>query len=71
MGPSFADLNIGIHKTFRLSEHARAELRAEAFNALNRTNYDAPVNKIGNAAFGNILTAADARQFQLLLRFTF
>lgn len=71
MGPSFADLNIGIHKTFRLSERARAELRAEAFNALNRTNYDAPVNNIGNAAFGNILTAADARQFQLLLRFTF
>ncbi|MBL8175701.1 MAG: TonB-dependent receptor [Bryobacterales bacterium] len=71
MGPNFADLNIGIHKHFRITERSGAELRAEVFNALNRANFDAPVNNIGNAAFGSILTAADPRQVQLLVRFTF
>lgn len=71
MSPNFADLNIGLHKNIRFTERIGAEFRAEAFNTLNRANYDAPINNIGNAAFGNILTAADARQLQLLLRLTF
>ncbi len=71
MGPNFVDINIGVHKHFRISERMGAELRGEVFNSLNRANYDAPVNNIGNAAFGSILTAADPRQFQLLLRVTF
>jgi hypothetical protein len=71
MGPNFVDINIGVHKHFRISERMGAELRGEVFNSLNRANYDAPVNNIGNAAFGSILMAADPRQFQLLLRVTF
>jgi len=71
IAPNFVDLNIGIHKRFRLTERLDLQFRAEAFNTLNRPNYDAPINNIANAAFGNILTAADPRQFQLLLRLGF
>ncbi|MBL8211832.1 MAG: TonB-dependent receptor [Bryobacterales bacterium] len=71
IGPNFIDLNIGIHKQFGITERLALQFRAEAFNTLNRANYDTPINNIANVAFGNILTAADPRQFQLLLRLSF
>lgn len=71
IAPNFIDLNIGVHKQFRFTERFSAQFRAEAFNSLNRANYDTPINNIANVAFGNILTAADPRQFQLLLRLSF
>jgi hypothetical protein len=39
--------------------------------ALNRANYDAPINNLGNVLFGRILTAGEARQFQLMLKVVF
>lgn len=71
IAPNFVEVNIGVHKRFQLTERFNLQFRAEAFNALNRVNYDPPVNNIANVAFGNILTAADPRQFQLLLRLGF
>lgn len=69
--PAFCDLNVSLQKSLVLSERWRLELRGEAFNVLNRANYDPPINNLANVAFGRILTAADARQMQLLLRLAF
>jgi hypothetical protein len=69
--PSFADVNLSLQKDFRLTERFNAQFRAEAFNALNRTNLDVPINNLGNVLFGRILTAGEARQFQLTLKVTF
>lgn len=69
--PSFVDINVSLQKSFSLSERLRAQFRAEAFNALNRANYDTPINNLGNALFGRVLTAAEARQFQLMLKVSF
>ncbi|MCS7023514.1 MAG: TonB-dependent receptor [Bryobacteraceae bacterium] len=71
IGPNFIDLNVALHKHFRLGERLQAQFRVEIFNTLNRPNYETPINNLGNAAFGRILTAADPRQFQLLLKFSF
>ena len=69
--PSFADVNLSLQKDFRLTERFNAQCRAEAFNALNRTNFDVPINNLGNVLFGRILTAGEARQFQLTFKVTF
>jgi len=69
--PNFADVNIALQKDIRLTERFNAQFRAEAFNALNRANYDVPINNLGNALFGRILTASEARQFQLMLKVVF
>jgi len=69
--PNFADVNISLQKNFRLTERFTAQFRAESFNALNRANYNVPINNLGNALFGRILTAGEARQFQLMLKVTF
>jgi hypothetical protein len=60
-----------LQREFRLTESAAMQLRVEAFNLLNRANYDPPINNIANAAFGRVLTSADGRQLQWLLRFSF
>jgi len=40
------------------------ELRAEAFNVLNRTNFRAPNGNRSAAAFGTIRSTYDPRQLQ-------
>ena len=47
------------------------ELRAEAFNLLNRVNYDLPDAFFGSPTFGRILSAQSPRRFQLGVRAMF
>ncbi len=41
-GPGYADWDVALYKTTRLSESSRLELRAEFFNILNHTNLQLP-----------------------------
>jgi len=41
-GPRIDVMNLGLHKEFSLTEHFKLEFRTEAFNALNKTNFDSP-----------------------------
>jgi hypothetical protein len=68
----FVDFSLALHKDFVVTERVRAEFRAEAFNALNRVNWNAPIATLANPAlFGRILNASDPRQFQLMLKLLF
>lgn len=69
--PSFSNLNLSIFRKFRIFERLTAELRAEAFNALNTVNWDAPSTNTNSATYGLILSAADPRQVQIGLRLAF
>jgi hypothetical protein len=59
-----------MHKQFRLwSEASKLEFRAEAFNAINRTNLGAPDGNRSNGSFGTITSlAGPARQVQFGLK---
>lgn len=43
-GPKYVNLDLGISKSFRLTERVNMQVRAEGFNALNHPNFDNPQN---------------------------
>ena len=54
------------------AKHRGWTFRAEAFNILNKANYQAPDTNISDGAgFGVITTAYPARQLQLALKLLF
>jgi hypothetical protein len=73
-GPSFSSLDMSLFKTFRLTERARAQFRAEFFNLPNHPNYGQPGASFGSATFGaitSLATNATMRQTQLGLKVLF
>ena len=71
-GYPFYQLDIGLHKQFRLwSEQSHLEVRAEAFNLLNQTNFGPPNSDISSSAFGSITQTFPARQLQFALKVIF
>ncbi len=69
---AFYNTDIGLHKAFNLwSEASKLDFRAEAFNILNKVNYQAPDGNISNGSFGTITSAYPARQLQLAAKFIF
>ena len=63
-GPGFANVNVGLLKHVPLGPRARLQLRLEAFNLLNRANFDLPDNFLGSPTFGQILSAGSPRRLQ-------
>ena len=70
-GPGLFQLDMGMHKDFRVRESVKLELRGEAFNMANRTNFTAPDGNISNSTFGVISTTFPARQVQFAMKVVF
>jgi hypothetical protein len=65
-------LDMSIAKSFQiLSEGKRLEFRAEGFNALNKTNFQAAAAGISTSTFGTITKTFPARQIQFGLKLMF
>jgi hypothetical protein len=71
-GYPFYDLDFGLHKNFALwSESSYLQFRAEAFNLLNQTNFQAPNTTFNTTSFGSITSTFPARQLQFALKLYF
>ncbi len=72
-GPAIFTLDMGLHKSFALPlAQSRLELRLEAFNVLNRSNFGAPNGNRSATNFGTITSLATTpRQLQLGLKLDF
>jgi hypothetical protein len=57
-GPGLVNLDLALHKTFRISERVTAQLRLESFNATNTPALGAPNTVLGNPLFGQITATA-------------
>ena len=70
-GPGLAKVDLSFFKNITFKDRYSVQLRAEAFNAFNRTNFGNPNTTITSSLFGKIRTANDARVLQLALRLGF
>jgi outer membrane receptor protein involved in Fe transport len=73
-GPGFTNLDIAISKHFRFREKYDVELRMDAFNVFNHTEFQNPdtsVTAITTSTFGQISNTYPSRILQLALHFSF
>lgn len=70
-GPGLATTDLTLEKTISLTARLRVDLRAEAYNVTNRTNFNMPGFTLGAADFGVISSARPARTVQLGARVSF
>jgi len=73
-GPGIDNYDLTLQKNLKLTESKSFELRLEAFNAFNHAQFYGPLvvqGNIGSAAFGQIVSAAPPRLFQLAAKVAF
>ena len=70
-GPGLATLDATVEKTIALGGRTKLDVRAEAYNLLNRTNFNVPGFTLGAPDFGVISSARPARTMQLGGRLSF
>lgn len=63
-GPGLQNADLMIGKTFRISERAKVEIRAEVFNVSNTPPLNDPNGSFGSPAFGSITGAGNPRVFE-------
>ena len=70
-GPGYWTTDLSLVKRFTLGAGLAADLRIEAFNLFNRTNFQDPNGAWGTNNFGVISDAYDPRVAQVAVRLTF
>jgi len=70
-GPGQTNLDLSISKHFKIREEMDLELRGDAFNVLNHTEFQNPDTTITDTTFGQISRAYDPRILQLALHLRF
>lgn len=73
-GPQFVDLDLGLHKTFKLRESMNLRFSAEAQNLANHPNFDGIQGNMNSSRFGQaelLVGSAVSRVMSLSLRLSF
>ncbi len=68
-GPAMKRIDFALSKNFRFTETMSLQLRAEAFNIFNWTNFNTLSLNVTAASFGDVLTARDPRTMQFGIKF--
>jgi hypothetical protein len=71
LSPGLANLDLSLAKNTRITERQSVELRFEAFNSLNHTNFGNPGTTFGSSSFGVISSAGNPRIVQMAIRYRF
>jgi hypothetical protein len=68
-GPGLNNLDASLHKNFRVTERINLEFRADAFNPLNHTEFNAIGRTITTPSqFGKVISAKNARNLMFGMR---
>jgi hypothetical protein len=70
-GPGVITINMGLTRSFPITEGQTIQFRAEAFNMPNHLNPNNPIAALNNTNFGKILSARDPRIMQFALKYVF
>jgi hypothetical protein len=73
VGPGYFSVDTALSRYFNIPRHEsqRVEVRFEAFNALNHTNFNTPTTNVSSSSFGTILSARDPRILQFAMKYVF
>ena len=71
IAPPFKNLDVVVSRVFVIRERLAIQFRAEAFNAFNHPNLDAPNQTVDGSAFAAVPIAEVARQLQFGLKVRF
>ena len=71
IGPGLFEFDLSLQKDIRLTEAAKLQFRAEAYNLFNHPNFNIPNRTAFTANFGSISSAQDSRQLQFALKLLF
>jgi hypothetical protein len=53
-GPGYFDADLGVYRSFRITERTKFTFRGESFNAFNNVNFGVPNSTIGTATAGTV-----------------
>jgi hypothetical protein len=71
-GPGFFTVDVSVARRFRLAERASITFLGQAFNLMNRANFNLPERYADDPAnFGRIYSSKAPRQVQFALRLAF
>lgn len=70
-GYAYYTTDLGLSKSFAMTERASVLFRSEAFNLFNHSNFTAPDGNISNGTFGVITSTYPARVLQFALKVQF
>jgi hypothetical protein len=70
-GPPTTRFDFSMIKNFRISESMQVQLRAEAFNVFNHTNFQTIIVNVTSSTYGNVSVVRDPRTIQLGAKFIF
>jgi hypothetical protein len=70
-GPSTTRFDFTMTKIIRLGETAQLQLRGEAFNILNHTNFQTIITNVTASNYGQVTVVRDPRTIQLGVKFIF
>lgn len=70
-GPGYNRIDLGIFRNFKITEGMKFQLRGEAFNLANHTNFQAVGTSVTAGTFGQVTTARDNRILQVAGKLTF
>src|SRR5260370_19104176 len=78
IGPGFSNVDFALIKNIQITERLRWQIRADAFDLLNKANYGQPGRTVGTASFGLISDtrfppgdSGSSRQLQLAMKLVF
>ena len=70
-GPDFQNVNLSLSKTISVGEGVDLQLRAEAFNLFNRSNFNLPDAFVGSPTFGQVVSTENPRRCQFGVKLIF
>lgn len=70
-GPPTKRVDFTMSKNIRFGESLKVQLRAEAFNVFNHTNFQTIIVNVTSATYGNVSVVRDPRTIQLGAKFIF
>jgi hypothetical protein len=76
-GPGVVNLDLGLFRTFDLTQHFKLQFRAEAFNVSNTPHFNNPNGNVNSSNFGKVTSTnanealGRSREFRFGLRLSF